>query len=170
MKNEKIKIEIHLVISIIAFIAFVIVAFLVGNDIRIFRIIGHSMNPTLYEKNIVITKPQKEYKRGDIIAFKKDGGPTIKRIIGLPGDTIFIDENGIVSVNDKVLEEPYVVFHQMMPPDLEFPITLKEDEYFVLGDNRQNSRDSRERSFGNIHEDEIIGKVVKSIIPFKDIK
>ena len=170
MRNERVKIEIHLIISIIAFIAFTIVAFLVSNEIRIFRIIGHSMNPTLYEKNIVITKPQQEYKRGDIIAFNKDGGPTIKRIIGLPGDTIFIDEDGHVSVNDELLEEPYVVFHQMLPMDNEFPITLKENEYFVLGDNRQNSRDSRERSFGNIEEDEIIGKVVKSIIPFKDIK
>ena len=170
MKPNKTKIIINLCLSIIAFIAFAILAIAIKNDYRLFRIVGHSMNPTLYEKNIVLTKPQKEYQRGDIIAFTKDGGTTIKRIIGLPGDTIYIDEDGHVSVNDKLIDEPYVIFHQMLPSEVEFPITLKTDEYFVLGDNRQNSRDSRERTFGYVNKNDIIGQVVKSLIPFKDIK
>ena len=170
MQPNKTKIIINIILSIVALIAFTIVAIAIKTDMRLFRIVGHSMNPTLYERNIVLTKPQEEYKRGDIIAFNKDGGTTIKRIIGVPGDTIYIDEDGHVSVNDEVIDEPYVVFHQMVPPEIEFPITLKFDEYFVLGDNRQNSRDSRERTFGYVNKNDIIGKVVKSVIPYKDIK
>ena len=170
MQPNRTKIIINLCLSIIAFIAFAIIAVAIKTDMRLFRIVGHSMNPTLYEKNIVLTKPEKVYKRGDIIAFNKDGSTTIKRIIGIPGDTIYIDEDGHVSVNDELIDEPYVVFHQMVPSEIEFPITLGFNEYFVLGDNRQNSRDSRERTFGYVNKNDIIGKVVKSLIPFKDIK
>ncbi len=164
------KIVINLVLRILAFIVFAIFLIAVIKDYRLFRIVGHSMNPTLYEKDIVLTKPKKTYERGDIIAFKKDGGTTIKRIIGIPGDVIYLDEDGHVSVNDKSIDEPYVVFHQMIPGDVVYPITLGEDEYFVLGDNRQNSRDSRAKSFGYVNKNDIIGIVIKSLIPFKEIK
>ena len=168
--KEKLKANINLILFLIAGIAFTIVIIMVDTNSRIYRIVGHSMNPTLYEKNIVLTKKQKEYKRGDIIAFKKDGSTAIKRLIGLPGDEIFIDENGNVSVNNEMLKEPYVLFHQMHPSELQFPLIVPDNKYFVLGDNRQNSRDSREKSFGYVDKDDVVGKVVRSLIPFKKIK
>ena len=168
--KEKLKANINLVLCIIAAILFATILIMVGTETRLYRIIGHSMNPTLYENNLVLTKHQKEYTRGDIIAFRKDGSTTIKRLIGLPGDEIFIDLDGKVSVNGKELDEPYVLLHQMHPSEIEFPITVPENKYFVLGDNRSNSRDSREKSFGYVDKDEVIGKVIKSLIPLKNIK
>ena len=168
--KEKLKAKINLILCIIAAILFGTVLIMVGSETRLYRIIGHSMNPTLYEKNLVLTKGQKEYERGDIIAFKKDGSTTIKRLIGLPGDEIIIDFDGNVYVNGEVLNEPYVMFHQMHPIEIEFPLTVPEGKYFVLGDNRANSRDSREKSFGFVDKASVIGKVIRSLIPYKEIK
>ena len=169
-KHNKRKAIINLILCIIAGIAFGSIVIMLGTQTRIYRIVGHSMNPTLYENNIVITKAQDKYERGDIIAFKKNKSTAIKRLIGLPGDVIDIDDDGNVTVNNEPLEEPYVVFHQMHASSIPFPIVVPEGKFFVLGDNRQNSRDSREKSFGYVDEIYVIGKVIKSIIPLKDIK
>ena len=168
--KEQTKANINLILCIIAGLAFATILIMIGTETRLFRIVGHSMNPTLYENNIVITKGQKEYKRGDIIAFKKDGSTSIKRLIGLPGDEVSINSDGYVSVNGQSISEPYVVYHQMHPSEISFPITVPEGQYFVLGDNRSNSRDSREGSFGYVDKRYVIGKVIKSLIPFKEIK
>ena len=73
-----------------------------------FHIVGHSMNPTLYEGELVFSRSVKKYNRGDVIVFELDNSPTIKRIIGVPGDKVYIDDSGIVKVNDQTISEPYV--------------------------------------------------------------
>lgn len=113
------------------------------------------MNPTYYTGDVLIVNRLSEPKRGDIVTFKRNNKSYIKRIIALPGDTILID-NSVVYVNGEVISEDYInegVFEGGNFEDNEY--TLKGDEYFVMGDNRNYSLDSRK--FGVIYKDEIIG-------------
>ena len=105
-------------------------------------------------------------KRFDVVVFpyeEEEDTFYIKRIIGLPGETVYIDEEGTIYINDEPLEgdkygrEPIAEDKRGVASE---EVTLGDDEYFVLGDNRNNSRDSRFEDVGNIHKDVIIGKAV----------
>ncbi len=89
----------------------------------------------------------------------------MKRIIGLPGETVQIDLSGNIYINGEILEEDYGLEPINFPGLAQDPITLGEDEYFVLGDNRNNSSDSRDPSVGNIKRDDIMGKAWVRIWP-----
>lgn len=136
---------------------------------------GESMETTLSDKdNLIVDKLTyrfKEPERFDIIVFPfqyKEDTYYIKRIIGLPGEKVQIDKNGTIYINDKVLEESYG--KEIIQPErvgiAAEPIQLGEDEYFVLGDNRNNSSDSRTEIVGNIHRRDIIGRAWIRIWPF----
>lgn len=147
---------------------------------------GASMEPTLIgasetdpdqvADNLIVDKLSYRFRdpeRFDIIVFPFHGTDVIyiKRIIGLPGETIRISEDGIIYIKQEgadweVLEEGYGKEVIQNPGRAIEPITLGEDEYFVLGDNRNNSADSRTQAVGNIHRDEIIGKAWIRIWPF----
>jgi len=140
---------------------------------------GSSMEPTLSDgDNLIVDKISyrfKEPERFDIIVFpfqyQKDTF-YIKRIIGLPGETVQIDEDGNIYINGEILEESYgreVIDADKLGIAAE-PITLGEDEYFVLGDNRNHSSDSRVREVGNIKKDQIVGKAWVRIWPISDIE
>ncbi len=107
-------------------------------------------------------------KRGDIIAFKPNGNENshyyIKRIIGLPGETVEI-KDGEILINGEKIEEDYKTTKIDDPGIVEEPITLGGDEFFVLGDDRQNSEDSRMADIGNVKRTEIEGKVWFVIAP-----
>lgn len=126
---------------------------------------GVSMSPTLVDQDkIIINKFAYKFNkpdRFDIIVFKQSGSEhsyyNIKRIIGMPGETIYITD-GNVYVNDELLEEPMVIEPITNSGLAAEEITLDKNEYFVLGDNRNNSEDSRFANIGNILSDEIIGK------------
>ena len=93
----------------------------------------------------------------------------VKRVIGLPGETVYIDEEGRIYIDDELLEEDFgkeVILSAGMARE---PITLGPDEYFVLGDNRNESLDSRDYMVGNIRRDEIIGRAWVRIYPFDQI-
>lgn len=116
---------------------------------------GVSMNPTYYTGDVLFVNRLSEPKRGDIVTFERNNKSYIKRIIALPRDTILID-NSKVYVNGEVISEDYIneeVFEGGNYEDNEY--TLKEDEYFVMGDNRNYSLDSRK--FGVVYKNEIIG-------------
>ncbi|MCM1325320.1 MAG: signal peptidase I [Bacteroidales bacterium] len=110
-------------------------------------------------------------KRFDIIIFpskQEDGKYYIKRVIGMPGETVQIDDNGSIYINGEVLEESYgreIIKAQNVGIAAQ-PITLENDEYFVMGDNRNNSNDSRKESIGNVHREDIVGKAWLRIWPF----
>ncbi len=140
---------------------------------------GTSMEPTLNDgDNLIVDKISyrfKEPERFDIIVFpfqyQKDTY-YIKRIIGLPGETVQIDEDGNIYINGEILEESYgreVIDADKLGIAAE-PITLGEDEYFVLGDNRNHSSDSRIREVGNIKKDQIVGKAWARIWPISDME
>ena len=133
---------------------------------------GDSMNATLENgDNLIVDKISYRFKnpeRYDIIVFPykyQEKTYYIKRIIGLPGETVEI-EDGVIYINGEVLEENYGKEVMRSSGIASEPIELGEDEYFVLGDNRNNSSDSRDPSVGNIKKDDIVGRAFIRIWPF----
>lgn len=139
---------------------------------------GDSMEPTLSNQdNLIVDKITYRFQdpeRFDIIVFPFRYAQNvyyIKRIIGLPGETVYIDEDGQIYINGEVLTETYgreVIRPEFIGRAAE-EILLGEDEYFVLGDNRNNSADSRYPEVGNIDRDDIIGRAWVRIWPFDEI-
>ncbi len=137
------------------------------------QVSGSSMEPKLSNNdNLIVDKITYRFKdpeRYDIIVFPfeyEDNTYYIKRIIGLPGETVYIDNEGTIFINDTALDEAYGREIIKEPGRAYEPITLGEDEYFVMGDNRNNSTDSRDPSVGNIKRDRIIGRAWLRIWPF----
>ncbi len=136
-------------------------------------VVGESMETTLQDgDNLIVDKISyrfSEPERFDVIVFPfeyKDETYYIKRIIGLPGETVRIDNDGNIFINEILLEEDYGC-EIIKDPGLAFGgITLGKDEYFVLGDNRNHSSDSRVPSVGLIQKEDIIGKAWIRIFPF----
>ena len=133
---------------------------------RVYKTEGTSMLPTIEEHSYVVAIKYREIERGDIIAFKNDERTAIKRVIALPKDEIEITEDGEVKVNGTVLKESYVKT-ETYGEELTYPYEVPENSYFVLGDNRENSLDSRYRTIGPVKQDEILGKVIFSLYPPK---
>ena len=132
---------------------------------------GDSMNVTLEDgDNLIVDKISYRFKdpeRFDIIVFPyqyQENTYYIKRIIGMPGETVQV-KDGMVYIDGEVLEETYGKEEMRYAGIAADPIILGEDEYFVLGDNRNNSSDSRDPSVGNIEEDQIVGKAFIRIWP-----
>ncbi len=137
------------------------------------EVIGSSMEPTLQSAdNLIVEKITYRFRdpqRYDIIVFpykylKKTY--YIKRIIGLPGEKVYIDSEGNIYINDELLEESYGKETILNAGLASTPITLGDDEYFVMGDNRNDSQDSRDPSVANIKRDDIIGRAWVRIWPF----
>ncbi len=137
------------------------------------QVSGISMEYTLSDgDNLIVDKISYRFhkpERYDIIVFPfqyEENTYYIKRIIGLPGEKVQISEDGAIYINGKVLEESYGSQIIKNPGQAEDPIELDDDEYFVLGDNRNESSDSRDPSVGVIHEEDIIGRAWLRIYPF----
>ena len=135
----------------------------------ILQISGDSMSPTLQHDEIVVLLKTKEFDRGDLIGFYYQGKILLKRVIALPEDEVVIDSDGNVYVNQCLLEEPYVTEKVLGDCDLDFPYKVPGTGYFVLGDQRSNSVDSRNSVVGAIPREDIIGKVFVRVWPLSDI-
>lgn len=131
----------------------------------VLRVTGSGMMPTLRHSEIVLCNRWCDYTRGDIIALQYNNKILLKRVIGLPGDLIEIDGQGTVSVNGQPLNEPYVEMLSLGQCDVSFPLEVPENRVFVLGDDRENSIDSRISAVGCIADEYIIGKVVFRVLP-----
>lgn len=137
---------------------------------------GHSMEPTLqHGDNLIVDKISyrfREPERYEIIVFPyqyKENTYYIKRIIGLPGETVQIID-GEVYINGELLADEHYGKEVMLDPGIAAEsITLGDDEYFVLGDNRNHSSDSRDPSVGVLHRKDLIGRAWVRIWPFSDI-
>lgn len=121
---------------------------------------GVSMAPTLEKDEIIFLQQTKEVKTGDVIGFYYGGRVLLKRVIAGGGDYIEIDNEGNVYVNDKKLEESYLMGQSLGKCELDFPYQVPEGMLFVLGDNRAVSMDSRIKAIGCVEKDQIVGKVV----------
>lgn len=135
----------------------------------VLRIYGTSMTPTLNEGDIVVSVKGTNLKRGDVIVFYYNNKILCKRLIGKPGDWIDIDKNGNVSVNNVQLDEPYLHEKALGDCNIELPYQVPENRYFVMGDHRSVSVDSRNTQIGCISEEQIVGRIIFSILPFHSI-
>lgn len=136
----------------------------------VLQIEGTSMEPTLVNGDIVLLTKTTAFDRGDICGFAWNNKILIKRVIGIPGDWIEIDTDGTVYLNGEKLEEPYAEQISFGECDLEFPFQVPQEQYFVLGDMRESSIDSRNTLVGCVENSQIIGKIFFRIWPLKDMQ
>ncbi len=130
---------------------------------------GSSMTPTLNDGEIIFSVKTKKFNQGDIVAFYYNNKVLVKRVIAGPGDIVNIDTDGNVYVNDQLLVEPYLSEKTQGEVDIELPYQVPDGRYFVMGDNRATSADSRHTSVGCVSVEQIIGKIIFRIWPLKQI-
>ena len=136
----------------------------------VLQIEGTSMEPTLVNGDIVLLTKTTAFDRGDICGFAWNNKILIKRVIGIPGDWIEIDTDGTVYLNGEKLDEPYAEQIAFGECDLEFPFQVPQEQYFVLGDMRESSIDSRNTLVGCVENEQIIGKIFFRVWPLKDMR
>lgn len=134
----------------------------------VLRIYGTSMSPTLTDGQVVITVKTRCFRSGDITAFYHGNKLLIKRYIAGPGQWVDIDRIGNVSIDGKALDEPYLTDKAYGETNIDLPYQVPDDRYFLMGDNREVSVDSRNTTVGCVARDQIVGKVVFRIWPLKD--
>lgn len=132
----------------------------------VLQIYGGSMTPTLQEGEIILSVKNSEFETGDIVAFYYNNKILIKRIICGPGDWIDIDEDGTVYVNEVRLDEPYLAEKALGECDISLPYQVPEGRWFVMGDHRSTSVDSRSTAVGCVSEEQIVGKIIFRVWPF----
>lgn len=136
----------------------------------VLQIAGTSMEPTLNNGDIVVLLKTSKLRYGDLCGFSYSNKILIKRVIAMPGDTVVIDESGNVIVNGEVLDEPYITDKGLGECDIEFPFTVPENTYFLMGDHRTTSIDSRSTVIGCIPTEQIVGKLFFRVWPLSDLE
>ncbi len=136
----------------------------------VLQVSGTSMEPTLSDKDVVVLLSNGKFQTGDLVGFYYQNKLLLKRVIGGPGDIIDIDAEGNVTVNGEALDEPYVTEKALGETDLSYPYQVPESRYFVMGDNRTTSIDSRTTEIGCIEKEQIVGKVVIRVWPLNQMK
>ena len=172
-ENEKKDAMIKDIISNVLYIAAVLlISFLIVRYVgQRTEVIGSSMVPTLEDGNQLITDKItyrfRDPERFDIVVFPHEPVNEfyIKRIIGMPGETVEIADDGTIFINGEILEENYG-YGETRPQEMSGSVVLGDNEYFVLGDNREISLDSRYKEVGNIPRSIIIGRAWLRLYPF----
>ena len=136
----------------------------------VLQIAGTSMEPNLDDGDIVLLAKTDRLESGDLCAFYYSNKILIKRVIGTPGDYIWISKDGTVYVNSEELYEPYVEEKALGECDIEFPYQVAENYYFMMGDQRATSIDSRSSVIGCIPEDQMIGKILLKVWPLSELQ
>ena len=131
----------------------------------ILQVYGNSMSPTLRTGDVLLCIKTDTLVQGDITAFYHNNKLLIKRVIGCGGDWVDIDPSGTVMINDDPISEPYINDPAMGQVEIAFPCQVPQESYFVLGDCRGTSLDSRSEAIGYIPEDRILCKVLLRIWP-----
>jgi len=134
----------------------------------VLQISGTSMEPTLKNGEIVVLVKNSKLENGDLCGFAYSNKILIKRVIGVSGDVIVIDEKGDVIVNGVTLVEPYITEKGLGECDIEFPFTVPDGTYFVMGDHRETSIDSRNTIIGCITEERLVGEIILKIWPLSE--
>jgi len=136
----------------------------------VLQIYGTSMAPALNDGELVVCYKTHSFSQGDIVAFYYNNKILVKRMIAGPGDWVDLDQDGNVYVNNVLLEEPYVDEKAIGDCDIELPYQVPEGKYFFMGDHRSISVDSRNSTIGCISQEQIVGKLVLKIWPFKSVQ
>ena len=155
-------------ISVLTYMA-AVAALIATLVLPVLQIEGTSMEPTLTNGDIVLLMKTTRFERGELCGFTWNNKLLIKRVIGVPGDWIEIDTDGTIYLNGEKLDEPYVQQLALGECDLVFPFQVPAEQYFVVGDMRESSIDSRNSLIGCIPKDQIVGKVFFRVWPFPSI-
>ena len=131
----------------------------------VLQIYGSSMSPTLNEGDVVVSIKKADYQQGDVLAFYYNNKLLVKRLIALPGSWVNIDEAGNVAVDGVLLEEPYLAEKALGETNIEFPYQVPDNRYFVIGDHRSTSVDSRNTAVGCVSEEQIVGRIIFRVWP-----
>ena len=131
---------------------------------------GTSMAPSLVEGDLVLAIPKSLPVTGDLVSFNNGDRVLIKRAIGCPGDESSVSEDGRVTLNGIELNESYALFTEGDAGDVSYPLTVPEHFYFVMGDNRANSVDSRYSVLGMVSEQDINGRIFLRLWPMRRLQ
>ena len=137
--------------------------------IPVLQVQRSSMSPTLRDGDVVAFITTGQINRGDIIAFYHGSQVLVKRVIATYRDKLEIDDDGAVTLNGVLLDEPYVNAHHIGAYDPAVPTIVTDSRFFVMGDNRIASIDSRNQEIGMIHRDQVIGKALFRIWPLDNL-
>ena len=133
----------------------------------VLQIYGASKSPTLEEGEIILSLKTGQFAPGDIVAFYYNNKILVKRVIAGPGQWVNITEDGSVYVDDRLLEEPYLHEKALGECDIELPYQVPDERYFVMGDHRATSVDSRSTAVGCVAEEHIVGRIAFRVWPLK---
>lgn len=134
----------------------------------VLQITGTSMTPTLHDGQLVVSLRGSNFSQGDVIAFYYNNKILVKRVIAGPGDWVDIDRYGNVSVNDQPLDEPYLTDKALGECDIDLPYQVPDGRWFVMGDHRATSVDSRSSAIGCVAEEQVVGNIAFRIWPILD--
>ena len=135
----------------------------------VLKVYGSSMSPTMEPGEVIVTVKSDAYKNGDIVAFWQGNKLLIKRVIAEPGQWVDIDSDGVVSADGQNLNESYLSEKTKGTCDIELPHQVKESHWFLMGDNRESSLDSRTTFIGDVSNDQIESKILFRIWPVNKI-
>ena len=149
------------VLAVVSAIAIIASTFFIS----VLQVRGNSMEPTMTDGELVLATHSNNFKQGEVSAFYYNNKILLKRVIAFPGDWVDITRDGVVFVNGEMVQEDYLEQHELGKCDIEFPYQVPENRYFVLGDNRGVSIDSRSNAIGTVSEEQLIGNAVFRVWP-----
>ena len=166
--KSKYKRTLRSTVSVLVVTAAVVVllAFLI---FPVFRIYGSSMSPTIKEGEIVVSLKGSKFECGDVIVLSFNNKLLVKRVIAGPGEWFNIDQDGNVTVNGEQIDEPYLTEKAYGDCNISLPYQVPDGRFFVLGDNRSTSQDSRNSIVGCIAEEQIIGRAMFRLWPLSEL-
>lgn len=166
MKGKKISKEKKKTIVSVIVVVFAVAMILVATFVPFYHVEGDAMANTMNNGDLVCVHKTKDIQKGDVIAFYYNNKVLVRRVIGVSNDKISIDQSGNVSVNGTKIKEDYTSDKgDLRNRDIVYPYTVDTDKYFVLGDHRSRSVDSRVKALGCVTSKQIIGKVILTIWP-----
>lgn len=131
----------------------------------VLQIFGNSMTPTLQNGEILFTVKTSEFESGDIVAFYYNNKILVKRVICGPGDWFDMDTDGSVYINGSKIDEPYIQEPAFGETNIQLPYQVPDEKFFVIGDHRSTSVDSRNTAIGCVAQEQIVGKIVFRVWP-----